>query len=44
MVLRKLFGVTLDISPTAPAAELMQNVLLAFLWISLAKLVAFEAE
>ena len=33
MELRKLFGVTFYILTTAPAAELMPNVLLAFLWI-----------
>ncbi len=37
MELRKLFGVTLDILSTALASELMPNVLLAFLWISLVK-------
>ena len=37
MELRKLFGVTFHILTTAPAAELMPNVLLAFLWISLVK-------
>ena len=32
-----MFGVTFDISSTAHAEELMPNVMLAFLWISLVK-------